>query len=51
MALRRVRDDCKVETLERKLGLPDGTIRNKNGRKTRRDKRIGAIRKEASRGA
>ena len=31
----------------KKHGLPPGTIRNKNGRDTRSDKKIGTIRKEA----
>lgn len=44
---RRIRSDCTVGTLERKCGLPAGTIRNKDGRDTRSDKRIGTIRKEA----
>ena len=43
---RKIRSDCTVGTLEKKLGLPPGTIRNKNGRDTRSDKTIGAIRKE-----
>lgn len=43
---RKVRSDCRVGSLEKKLGLPFGTIRNKNGRKTRSDKMIGTIRKE-----
>lgn len=46
---RKIRSDCTVGTLEKKLGLPAGTIRNKNGRDTRSDKRIGTIRKEAER--
>lgn len=45
--MRRIRSDCRVGTLEKKLGLPAGTIRNKNGRDTRSDKIIGTIRKEA----
>ena len=32
---------------EKKHGLPPGTIRNKDGRDTRSDKKIGTIRKEA----
>ena len=46
---RRIRSDCTVGTLEEKLGLPAGTIRNKNGRDTRSDKLVGTIRKEAER--
>ena len=45
--MRRIRSDCRVGTLEKKLGLPAGTIRNKNGRDTRSDKKIGTISKEA----
>ena len=46
---RRVRSDCTVGSLERKLGLPPGTIRNKNGRDTRSDKKVKTIRREAGR--
>ncbi len=45
---RKIRSDCTVGTLEKKYGLPAGTIRNKNGRDTRSDKKIGTIRKEYS---
>lgn len=44
--VRKVRSDCTVGTFEKKRGLPTGTLRNKNGRKTRKDKLIGTIRKE-----
>ena len=47
LVARRVRSDCRVGTLEKKLGLPPGAFRNKNGRDTRSDKKIGTIRKEA----
>lgn len=47
MARRKIRSDCKVGTLEKILGLPPGTIRNKNGRDTRSDKKVGTLRKEA----
>ena len=43
---RRIRSDCTVGTAEKKWGLPPGTFRNKNGRDTRSDKKIGTIRKE-----
>lgn len=43
---RRTRSDCMVGSFEKKHGLPPGTIRNKNGRDTRSDKKIGTIRKE-----
>lgn len=44
---RKTRSDCTVGTFEKKTGLPFGTIRNSNGRKTRKDKQIGTIRAEA----
>lgn len=47
MGRRQTRSDCTVGTFEKKNGLPPGTIRNSNGRDTRSDKTIGAIRKEA----
>jgi hypothetical protein len=43
---RKDRSDMKVETFERKHGLPPGTIRNDDGRDTRGDKKIGTVRKE-----
>ena len=43
---RKDRSDCTVGKFEKKHGLPEGTIRNKNGRKTRKDKTLGSIRKE-----
>ena len=47
MPFRKTRSDCTVGTFEKKHGLPAGTIRNKSGRDTRSDKRIGTIRNEA----
>lgn len=44
---RKLRGDCTVGTAERKLGLPAGTFRNKDGRDTRSDKLIKTIRNEA----
>ena len=41
MGCRKTRSDCTVGTLERKNGLPPGTVRNNNGRDTRSDKQIG----------
>lgn len=43
---RKIRGDCTVGAAEKKLGLPPGTFRNKNGRDTRSDKKISTIRKE-----
>lgn len=45
--MRKLRSDCTVGTAEKKLGLSAGSFRNKNGRDTRSDKKIGTIRKEA----
>lgn len=44
---RRIRGDIRVGTLEKKLGVGPGTIRNKDGRDTRSDKKLSTIRKEA----
>lgn len=46
---RKVRSDKRVGKLEKDLGLPQGTVRNKTGRDTRSDKKIGTIRKELDR--
>ena len=43
---RQTRSDCTVGTFEKKNCLPPGTIRNKDGRDTRSDKKIGTIRRE-----
>jgi hypothetical protein len=42
---RKDRSDCTVGTFEKKHDLPNGTIRNDDGRDTRSDKQIGTIRK------
>ena len=47
---RKPRGDCTVGSFEKKHGLPAGTIRNKDGRDTRSDKKIETIRKELERG-
>ena len=47
MIKRKIRSDCTVGYLEKKCGLPPGTIRNPDGRDTRSDKRVGTIRKQA----
>lgn len=47
---RRIRSDCRIGTLEKKLGL-QGVFRNKNGRNTRSDKKLGTLRKEFSNSA
>jgi len=43
---RQTRSDIQVGNLEKKLGVPPGTIRNPDGRDTRSDKKLGTIRKE-----
>lgn len=48
--VRKVRSDCTVGSFEKSRGLPAGTIRNRDGRDTRSDKKIGTIRKEAAKG-
>ena len=44
--MRKTRSDCTVGNFEKQHGLPPGTIRNRDGRHTRSDKKIGTIRKE-----
>ncbi len=45
---RKTRSDMQVGNLEKKLGLPKGTIRNPDGRNTRSDKLVGTVRKQAA---
>ncbi len=45
---RKDRSDITVASLEKKHGMPPGTIRNTDGRDTRGDKKLGTIRKESS---
>ena len=44
--VRKIRSDIKVGTLEKKLGLKLGAIRNADGSDARSDKRLGTLRKE-----
>jgi hypothetical protein len=37
-----------IGQLEKKHGMPPGTIRNEDGRDTRADKKLGTIRKQAT---
>jgi len=46
MMVRKIRSDIKVGTLEKKLGLKPGAIRNADGSDARSDKRLGTLRKE-----
>ena len=43
---RKIRSDCTVGTLEKKLGLGPGAFRNENGRDIRSDKLLRTMRKE-----
>lgn len=44
--MRKIRSDCTVGSLAKKLGIPKSAFRNKNGRATRCDKLLRTIRKE-----
>jgi hypothetical protein len=46
--VRKDRSDATVGAVEKKHGMPSGTIRNADGRDTRSDKKLGTIRKKAS---
>jgi hypothetical protein len=43
---RKPRADIRVGKLEKKLGVPPGTIRNPDGSDARSDKKLGTLRKE-----
>ena len=45
--MRKIRSDITVGSLEKKLGIKEGSIRHEDGRKVRKDKTLGAMRKEA----
>lgn len=47
--VRKTRSDCTVDTYEKKHDLPTGTIRNTDGRKARKDKKLATLRKETGR--
>jgi len=44
--VRKDRSDMKVETFEKKHGVPPGTVRNPTGKDTRGDKLLKTVRKE-----
>ena len=44
---RRIRSDAKVGTVEKYLGAK---LRNESGRKTRKDKKLANVRKDAKKG-
>jgi hypothetical protein len=45
---RKDRSDITVGSIEKKHGMPPGTIRNTTGKDTRSDKKLETIRKEAA---
>ena len=45
--MRKTRSDCTVGTFEKKHGLPEGTIRNKDGRDVRSDCTLKTLRNKA----
>ncbi len=47
---RKIRSDCRVGTLEKKLGLAHGVIRHKSGRDVRSDMKLGTLRKLCDQG-
>jgi hypothetical protein len=48
---RKDRSDITVGAMEKKHGMPPGTVRNDDGRDTRSDKKLGTIRKSATKRA
>ena len=42
---RRIRSDCRIGALEKKLGFSKGAFRHKNGRDIRSDMKLGTLRK------
>ncbi|SEN29106.1 hypothetical protein SAMN05216436_11436 [bacterium A37T11] len=44
---RKIRKDIKVGSLEKKLILASGSIKNLDGRDARSDKKLGALQKDA----
>ncbi len=48
---RKDRSDITVGAMEKKHGMPPGTVRNDDGRDTRSDKKLETIRKSAAKKA
>ena len=44
---KRMRSDAKLETVAKKLGIPEESFRNPDGKKTRKDKLLRTMRKDA----
>lgn len=45
---RQIRKDATLKTAAKKSGIPENSFRNADGRKTRNDKLVGTMRKDAS---
>ena len=44
---RKIRSDATIKTAAKKMGIPEESFRNPDGRKTRKDKLIKTVRKDA----
>lgn len=44
--MRKIRKDTQLGNLEKKLEVPTGSFRHESGRKMRKDKTLGALRRE-----
>ena len=44
--VKKTRSNCTVGVFEKTRGLPVGSLRHPSGRKMRKDKTIGAVRKQ-----
>ena len=45
---RKIRSDCKIGTLEKRLGLGKGAFRHPSGRDIRSDMKLGTLRKKTN---
>ena len=50
MKQRKTRSDCRVDTFEKKSGIPHGSICHSSGRDVRGDMKIGTLRKQKEKG-
>lgn len=48
---RKIRSDIKIGTLEKRLGLEPGSIRNPDGSDARSDKKLGSLRDDFKKAA
>lgn len=44
--MRKIRSDATLESVAKTLGVDENIFRNEDGRKTRKDKLLGTMRKE-----